>query len=152
MYKDFKFTEAVDYLLKREKPYEPSTEEEKRRAHMVEICEGYIANLNNPDPEYQANAFAEGYTLQDPFGTAPTEMVDYWGSILDTTFNPVKAEMVGPVRTTLTNEAAFDFRIYAEIGGHALAIDIIDVLTFNEEGKVSGMRAYWTPDNATLIL
>jgi hypothetical protein len=34
------------------------------------------------------------------------------------------------------------------IGGSALEIDIIDVMTFDEDGKISEMKAYWNMGDA----
>jgi steroid delta-isomerase len=39
---------------------------------------------------------------------------------------------------------AFPFRV---VMGE-MKIEIIDVFTFNDDGKVINMKAYWGPDNA----
>jgi steroid delta-isomerase len=43
----------------------------------------------------------------------------------------------------LGNEAAFFWRLI--IGG--MTIEIISVMTFDDEGKIASMKAYWGPDN-----
>ena len=32
-----------------------------------------------------------------------------------------------------------------------MRIDIISVMTFNADGKIASMKAYWTPENMTQL-
>jgi steroid Delta-isomerase len=32
-----------------------------------------------------------------------------------------------------------------------MRIDIISVMTFNDDGKIASMKAYWSPDNVTQL-
>ena len=45
----------------------------------------------------------------------------------------------------LGNEAAFFWRLM--IGG--MTIEIISVMTFDDDGKIASMKAYWGPENIT---
>ena len=45
----------------------------------------------------------------------------------------------------LGNEAAFFWRLI--IGG--MTIEIISVMTFDDEGQIASMKAYFTPENIT---
>ena len=45
----------------------------------------------------------------------------------------------------LGNEAAYFWRLM--IGG--MTIEIISVMTFDDDGKIASMKAYWGPDNIT---
>jgi len=42
---------------------------------------------------------------------------------------------------------AFPFMITIGAGDSAVTIDIIDVFTFDDAGKVITMRAFWGPEN-----
>jgi steroid Delta-isomerase len=46
------------------------------------------------------------------------------------------------------NEAAFQFRL--TVGG-AMRIEPIDVMVFDDDGKVKSMKAYWGPENVTQL-
>ena len=46
------------------------------------------------------------------------------------------------------NEAAFQFRL--TVGG-AMLIEPIDVMVFDDEGKVASMKAYWGPENVSQL-
>jgi steroid Delta-isomerase len=47
----------------------------------------------------------------------------------------------------LGNEAAFYWALTVEIGGNRLQIEIISTMTFNGDGKVASMKAYWGPED-----
>ena len=48
----------------------------------------------------------------------------------------------------LGSEVAFFWRLTVNLGeGGKMAIDIISVMTFDDEGKIASMKAYWGPDN-----
>ncbi len=49
----------------------------------------------------------------------------------------------------LGHEVAFYWGLTVDLGGSRMRIDIISVMTFNEEGKIASMKAYWTPENIT---
>lgn len=47
------------------------------------------------------------------------------------------------------NEAAFTFAITVGADGAKMRIEPIDVMTFNVEGKIATMKAYWSPADVT---
>ena len=51
----------------------------------------------------------------------------------------------------LGNEAAFFWRLIVNPGegGGKMTIEIISVMTFDDEGKIASMKAYWGPENIT---
>ena len=51
----------------------------------------------------------------------------------------------------LGNEAAWFWALSVDVGGNRMRIEIISTMTFNEDGKVASMKAYWTPDNITPV-
>ena len=51
----------------------------------------------------------------------------------------------------LGNEVAFHWTLTVNIGDAKMSIDIISVMTFNADGKIASMKAYWTPENMTQL-
>lgn len=49
------------------------------------------------------------------------------------------------------NEAAFQFRLTVTAGEHRMLIEPIDVMAFNDDGKVSAMKAYWSAADVTRL-
>ena len=48
----------------------------------------------------------------------------------------------------LGNEVAFFWRLFVDLGeGGKMTIEIISVMTFDDDGKIASMKAYWGPDN-----
>jgi steroid Delta-isomerase len=51
----------------------------------------------------------------------------------------------------LGNEVAFHWTLTINIGDAKMSIDIISIMTFNSDGKIASMKAYWTPENMTQL-
>jgi steroid Delta-isomerase len=49
------------------------------------------------------------------------------------------------------NEAAFQFRLTVIAGEHRMLIEPIDVMVFDEDGKVTAMKAYWSASDVTQL-
>ncbi|MGH3559154.1 nuclear transport factor 2 family protein [Mycobacterium sp.] len=49
------------------------------------------------------------------------------------------------------SEAAFQFRLTVTVGDSRMVIEPIDVMAFDENGKVAAMKAYWSADNVTQL-
>jgi steroid delta-isomerase len=49
------------------------------------------------------------------------------------------------------NEAAFQFRLTITAGEHRMVIEPIDVMVFDDRGKVSAMKAYWSAADVTQL-
>jgi steroid delta-isomerase len=47
----------------------------------------------------------------------------------------------------LGHEAAFYWALTVEIGGNRLQIEIISTMTFNGDGKIASMKAFWGPED-----
>ena len=47
------------------------------------------------------------------------------------------------------NEAAFQFRLTVTAGENRMVIEPIDVMVFDDQGKVSAMKAYWSAADVT---
>ncbi|WP_026942042.1 nuclear transport factor 2 family protein [Hellea balneolensis] len=133
--------------------------------HMQKTVEAYIRLFNAQDAAGIADIYSDDATVTDPVGTPPKE-----GKVAIKTFyelavkNGAKLELLGPTRIA-GNSAAFPFRcivgamthvdkdiaVSVELPKGGMTIDIIDTFVFNEEGKVTEMKAYWGPDNITQI-
>jgi len=51
----------------------------------------------------------------------------------------------------LGNEVAFFWALTIDLGESKMRIEIISVMTFNDEGRIASMKAYWGPDNVTQV-
>jgi len=58
--------------------------------------------------------------------------------------------ITGPIRCA-GNQAAFPMVAESHIGDMKLAVDIIDVMSFDDDGKIAEMRAYWSMADARAL-
>lgn len=55
----------------------------------------------------------------------------------------LELKITGPIRA-VDNFAAVPLRAVTAVGESKFGIDIIDVFTFDDEGKINDMKAYWS--------
>jgi steroid delta-isomerase len=156
MYADFSFAKMLRHAddgVAITRPEGSPAEE-----HMRKALEGYVANIGVEDPVYAETYFAAPRDLSDPFGTKPMtvgrsgpDTLKALQQLLDVPFIPLKAEITAPVSLSLTNQAAVPFKLWAVVDGRNLTIDIVDVMTFDEDGKIRDIWAFWGIDNVTYL-
>jgi steroid delta-isomerase len=119
-------------------------------AAMKSAVEAYTACHSAGDVDGIMALFSENAIAHDPIGSPPH--VGYEGV---RAFFAATHDMVDSLTLTLTGPircagefAAFPMTARSVIGGSALEIDIIDVMTFDEDGKISEMKAYWNMGDA----
>jgi len=103
------------------------------------ICERYVSLVGDEDVDALVALFADDATVEDPVGAevrAGRDALHAFFSTLPET--GVSARLVGPVHH-VGSEAAFPFVI--DTAGFEM--NVVDVMTFDEEGKITSMRAFW---------
>ena len=90
--------------------------------------------------------YAEDATVEDPVGSevhiGRQAIHGFYSQIPDTD----KSADVVTLRT-LGNEAAFFWTLNIDLGEGRIGIEIISTMTFNDDGKIASMKAYWSPEN-----
>ena len=97
-----------------------------------------------------AELYADDATVEDPVGGevhVGREAIRGFYKGLPSTDN--EADVV--TLRALGNEVAFYWGLTVDLGGSRMRIDIISVMTFNNEGQIASMKAYWTPENITTL-
>ena len=104
-------------------------------------CTRYIELVGTEDVDGLMALFADGCTVEDPVGSEKKvgrEDVRAFYATLPGA--DVTAKLVGPVHTVPTaGAAAFPFEL--DTGGFVM--EVIDVMTFDGDGKITSMTAYW---------
>lgn len=117
------------------------------QAKMEAAVHAYVAAFAAGDPEQIVVLFAENGTVEDPVGAPIQQGHDairqfYTASMA----TGAKLQLEGPVR--LTDEyAVFAFSVHLEWQGHAQRIDVIDSFRFDDNNKITEMRAFFGPAN-----
>ena len=97
-----------------------------------------------------AALYADDATVEDPVGGEihiGREAIRGFYSALPTT--GAQAEIF--TLRTLGHEAAFFWALTIDLGENKMRIEIISVMTFNGDGEIASMKAYWTPENVTQL-
>jgi steroid Delta-isomerase len=94
--------------------------------------------------------YAEDATVEDPVGSevhiGRQAIRGFYTSIEN-----IKARTEVETVRALGQEAAFHWRLTLDSDNSGMRIDIISVMTFNDDGKIASMKAYWSPDNVTQL-
>jgi steroid Delta-isomerase len=98
-----------------------------------------------------AALYADDATVEDPVGTE----VHIGRPAVRGFYNNVEnAKCQTEVATlrALGNEAAFFWTLTVDLGDAGqMRMEIISVMTFDDEGKITSMKAYWGPENVTQL-
>lgn len=111
-----------------------------------QIIEQYLAALVAGDLDGVLALYVDGATVEDPVGSPLIAGSEALAAFYQVAVDKVTAaRTLGPVRCA-GSEFAVPFEIEADFGTK-VAIEIIDVFTLNEAGKITSMRAFWSQDN-----
>lgn len=118
-----------------------STEQQKRSA-----MQAYIDGFNRGDADAVIDLYADDATVEDPVGSEPkvgkqaiAEFYRYSVGL------GAKLSLVAPIRTSHGDSAAMAFDVDVTLEQGPCLIRVIDVMTFDDAGKFTSMRAYWGP-------
>ena len=123
------------------------------REDIISTVEAYAAAQTSGDVDAVVALFAPDAVVADPvhepahvgreaihtFFSGTREMVD-----------SMVLEVTGPIRA-VERYAAVPLRAVSDIGGSKVAVDIVDVFTFEDNGLIGDMKAYWDPASITPV-
>jgi steroid delta-isomerase len=110
----------------------------------------YLELVSKAQPDEVAALYADDATVEDPVGgevhIGRQAIRGFYSAIEN-----AKAQTDVITLRTLGNEAAFHWTLTLDFGGSGMGIDIISTMTFDEDGQIASMKAYWTQDNVTQL-
>lgn len=104
--------------------------------------EAYLNGLASKDAEGLTNLFADDAVFEDPYGSEPKVGRDAIRAHFDGATQYDMTLDLQELRIAGDAAAAF-FTVAMSIGGQEYNSAPIDVFTFNDDGKIIGLRAYW---------
>lgn len=113
----------------------------------------YLAAFAAGDKEGYLGLFAEDATVEDPVG-APIcrgreEISGFWDRMRGMA-EKMELVLLGSARV-VGNEAAFVFRVTTTVGDNSVALEPIDVMSFDDDAKITSMRAFWGPEDLQAV-
>jgi len=133
--------------------------------HMQDAVQAYFDLFNAQDAKGIADLYADDATVTDPVGTPAKEGKDAIHAFYTMAVkNGARLKQNGSTRIA-GNSAAFaftvsvgamtdvdsDVAVAVDLPKGGMTIDVIDTFVFDEDGKVTEMRAYWGPGNITQL-
>jgi steroid delta-isomerase len=109
--------------------------------------DAYTAAFSAGDRAAYVDCFAADAWIEDPVGTPVRTGAEAIGAFFDESSGlaeTIELRRTGSVRVA-AGEAAFPMQARPTIGGTVFAVDIIDVMTFDDDGRITTMRAFWDP-------
>ncbi len=110
-----------------------------------DIYERYPEMVTKGDVDGIVALYAEKATIEDPIGSDLCTGTDAIRAFYQAAAGTITMKRTGPVRVA-GSEAATPFVVLIGPEGEQQALDIISVMTFDDAGKISAMRAYWSFD------
>ena len=108
------------------------------------VAEAYVAASNANDKQAVLSHFAPDAVWFDPVGRPPHVGVDGIGAFYDDTRALADRIEMKPSNVIVCgNEAVMVFEIHVTIGDGGMVMDAVETFEVNDDGKITGMKAYW---------
>jgi steroid delta-isomerase len=109
--------------------------------------DAYCAAFSAGDRAGYVALFSSDATVEDPVGSEVAVGSEGIGAFWDGVRQmapEIQLQRTGPARIA-NGEAAWPLRAITTLGEMRLAVDIIDVMAFDDDGRITSMRAFWDP-------
>lgn len=111
---------------------------------MKDAMQAYIDRFNQADAAAIADLYADDATVEDPVGSpvkhGKAEIAAFYKMAVAT---GARLELAAPIRASHGDSAAMAFNVRLNMPEGKAHIQVIDVMTFTEDGKFASMRAFW---------
>ena len=113
------------------------------------VAEAYVAASNAGDRAAVLARFSRDVVWYDPVGRPPHVGHEGVGAFYDETRALAdRIEMKLHDVIVCGAEAAMVLEIHATIGDSTMVMDCVETLEVNDDGRISGMKAYWDMSRA----
>jgi steroid Delta-isomerase len=105
----------------------------------------YIQCMSAGDRQGWLDLWTPDASIEDPVGTevrvGHEQLGEFWDFVHQLS-ESIELVRTGPIRVA-GSEAAFPMQAINDLGGTKMAVDIIDVMVFDDEARITAMRAFW---------
>ncbi|MDJ0395405.1 nuclear transport factor 2 family protein [Rhodococcus sp. G-MC3] len=105
--------------------------------------DAYVQAVAHGTVDDVLSLYAEGATVEDPVGT-PVRATEASIREFYAVVEPLKQTAELSTIKIASNSAAFHFGLTTNFGENTFELSVIDVMEFDDEGKITSMRAYWS--------
>ncbi len=115
--------------------------------HIAGVMQAYVDAISAGDIDAILNLFAPDAIVEDPVDSTPQQghsaLRDFYQMAVDSV---ARMQLEGNVRAR-GNRGACAMLAYPRGAEDAMVIETLDVMTFNNDGKITAMTAYWGDAN-----
>ena len=117
------------------------------RASIQKTIDNYLAAFTASDRAGWLECFAADAWIEDPVGTPRRQGRAEIGAFWDESHEVPDAIELVPlgILTVVGDEGVFTMQARATLGGQVFGIDVIDLMTFDDAGRITTMRAFFDP-------
>jgi len=119
---------------------------------MKAALQAYVDGFNNNSLDAIVGLYAEDATVEDPVGKPVMQgrekIAAFYKMSLAT---GARLKLAAPIRASHGNSAAMAFDVKLNMPQGKALIRVIDVMTFDEAGKFTSMRAFWGPGDMEML-
>jgi steroid delta-isomerase len=110
-----------------------------------ETIENYWKAFTAGDRDAWVALFTDDATVEDPVGSPVHSGKDAIGAFFEVSHSLADSIELRSldILAIVGNEAAFAMEIRPNIGGAAMVLEAIDVMTFADDGRITSQRAFW---------
>ncbi|GAA1165456.1 nuclear transport factor 2 family protein [Nocardioides aquiterrae] len=119
------------------------------RERIREVVDRYVGLVASGTAAEIVDLYAEGATVEDPVGSdvlKTRESITAFYSALEGLEQRTRLLAV----RIAGGEAAFHFEVQTVADGVTYTLAPFDVMTFDDDGRITSMRAYWGDDDMTI--
>lgn len=104
----------------------------------------YVELVDAGDIDGILDLYAEDARVEDPVGSSPYIGIEAVAGFYRAGLGKAsaRAELTGPVRVA-GRSGAMPFRVDLDWDGRRCSIQVIDVMEFDDQGRIRSMKAYW---------
>ena len=106
------------------------------------LVETYVQMMCDTNVDGIINLFAENATAEDPVGGDVQEGLEAIRAFYTMAAPALQVKLVGPVCVS-GKECAFPLLAKLSMGDADSYLNATDVFAFNDQGKITSMKAYW---------
>lgn len=112
----------------------------------------YVDAFNRGDLKRLMALFADEAKVEDPVGQQPKiGRQEIQAFYRESMLGGAQLELLASPRGSFGNAASITFAVHSKMEGQSIRIDVTDVMTFDTNGKIVTMQAFWGPDDVQQV-
>jgi steroid delta-isomerase len=117
---------------------------------MKAALQAYIDGFNAGNADAIMALFADIAVIEDPVGSPLKARSEFDAFIRDGVRFGARLSLAAPIRGSHGNHGAMAFVVTFGQGGVRYTTNSVDVMTFDEAGRITRMNGYWGPGDVTV--